>query len=107
MRKIINLIVAIFVMALFADIAKAQTSDSLVPIGFVNAVGVPTKTNFTIDNQSVKPVGFTEGGYASSFGIQAGGHQFTLTNGNCEKLLTTVNVKERTSPLYVLYKVSI
>lgn len=102
MKKIFSLFA---VLTLSVQFASAQ--DDAVPIGFVNAVGLASKTDFRIDGKSLKPAGFGEGAYASSFGISEGTHEFTFTNGDCEKVGKSIEIKTGSSPLYILYKVDI
>jgi hypothetical protein len=90
-----------------AHIIRAQDSGPVVPIGFVNAVGLLGKTDFQIDGRSLKPAGFSAGGYASGFGVSPGNHQFSFANGDTDKIAQTVEIKDRFSPLFVLYKVAI
>jgi hypothetical protein len=85
----------------------AQEPGVLFPVGFINAVGLASRTDLQIDGQSLKPKGFAEGGYASSFGLAGGNHQFACTNAGCEKVTQAITVKEGSSPLYVLYKISV
>lgn len=75
------------------------------PVGFVNAVGVTSRTDLRIDGQSLKPSGFAEGGYASGIGIGAGNHQLSFSNPSCEKFAATVQVNDGISQLVVLYNV--
>jgi hypothetical protein len=89
-----------------ACVIRAQDSGPVVPIGFINAVGLPTRTDFQIDGRSLKPAGFSAGGYASSFGVAPGVRQFSFAN-DIEKLAQTVQIKEGVSSLFVLYKVAI
>ena len=56
-------------MALFADIAKAQTSDSLVSIGFVNAVRAAPGEARQLTARNILQPGFGSQG----FGAVAGG----------------------------------
>jgi hypothetical protein len=104
MKKIFSLTLG-FTICVTICIVRAQDSGAVVPIGFVNAVGLSSKTEFQIDGQILKPAGFTEGGYASSFGLSAGNHQFSFANGDSEKVSRAIEIKERYSPLFVLYKV--
>jgi hypothetical protein len=79
----------------------------LVPIGFVNAVGLTSKTDLKIDSQSLKPAGFSEGAYASSFGLPIGNHPVSFANNGCDKLSANFEAKVGYSPLYVLYNVTV
>ncbi len=81
------------------------SQESTVPIGFVNAVGLTSKTAFMIDGQSLKPAGFSEGAFAGSFGLSEGSHQFSFSNADCEKVATRIEIKKGASPLYILYNV--
>jgi hypothetical protein len=78
-------------------------NNALIPTGFVNAVGLTTKTDFKIDGQSLKPAGFSEGAYASSFGLTAGNHQFLFSNDGCNTVSASFQAASGYSPLYVLY----
>src|SRR5437016_3049885 len=105
MKRSFSLISALLVCTV--HIIRAQNSASGVPIGFVNAVGLLGKADFQIDGRSLKPAGFVAGGYASSFGVPPGNHQFSFANGDTDKIAQTVEIKERFSSLFVLYKVAI
>lgn len=84
----------------------AQNPAPPQPIGFVNAVGLTTRTDFRLDGKSVKRTGFAEGGYASSFQISEGNHQATFTNTNCESAAQSITAGGEASALYVLYKLT-
>jgi hypothetical protein len=105
MRKTFSLLSTLLVCT--SQIIEAQDSGPVVPIGFVNAVGLAGKTDFQIDGRSLKPAGFSAGGYASSFGVSPGVRQFSFTTGETDKLAHTVEIKERVSSLFVLYKVAV
>ncbi len=104
MKQIFSFIVGV---TLVASISSGQNDGALVPIGFINAVGLAEKTDFQIDAKSIKPAGFVAGAYASSFGVPPGNHGFSFTNGSCERASSNVAIKEGISPLYVLYKLGI
>jgi hypothetical protein len=86
---------------------EGQGSGPLVPVGFVNAVGLTSKTDLKIDGQSLKPAGFSEGAYASSFGLAAGNHPALFANDGCNNLSASIEAKAGYSPLYVLYNVPV
>lgn len=104
MKKIFNFGI---IMALAAGTSLGQKPPAPTAVGFVNAVGVASKTDFQIDGKNVKPAGFLEGAYSSSVGLTEGTHQLTFVNSSCEKTTQNVVAKEGLSPLYVLYKVAI
>ena len=93
--------------ACFVSLTFVVAQDAAVPIGFVNAVGLTSKTDFKIDGQSLKPAGFGQGEYASSFGLSEGSHRFAFLNGDCDKLEANIEIKKGSSPLYVLYNVRV
>jgi hypothetical protein len=103
MKRICSFIVAAVACA---PAVFAQPAPVAVPTGFVNAVGLSTATDFRIDGQSVKPAGFLEGAYATSFGVAPGSRQFSFSNPGCDPLSVTLEVKTGNSALHVLYKTS-
>jgi hypothetical protein len=104
MKKISSLLIGSFFCVLTT---LAQAPGILIPVGFINAVGLVSRTDLKIDGQSLKPKGFAEGGYVSSVGLVGGNHQFSFTNGDCEPLIQAITVREGSSPLYIVYKVSV
>jgi hypothetical protein len=87
----------------------SSTLSAAVPayVGFVNAVGLETKTDLRVDGKSVKPSGFPQGNYIESFGLPAGRHTFSCTNGDAVSTEDSVELKGSPAPLYVLYKVDV
>ena len=104
MKKIFSLTISVGLS--FVHALSAQESDK-VPVGFINAVGLTTKTDFQIDQRPLKPAGFSEGGYAASFGLSPGKHEFSFSNDACEKISLSVEIRKGLSPVYVLYKISV
>lgn len=104
MKKIPSITLAV---ALAIPSALSQSPPPPAAIGFVNAVGATTRTDFQIDGKSLKRAGFVEGGYTSSFMVSEGTHQLTFTNGESEKATQAVQAQAGTIPLYILYKVAV
>ncbi len=93
-----------FVIAVAASMLQfSARAAGDVPIGFINAVGLPTKTDFQIDGRSIKPAGFAAGAYAGSFGLAAGSHRFSFANPSAQAAVQNANIMQGASPLYVLY----
>ena len=76
-----------------------------VALGFVNAVGLETKTDVKVDGSSLKPAGFNQGSFVEGFGLPEGKHHFSFLNGTCDAVAQDIDVKPGPSPLYVLYAV--
>jgi hypothetical protein len=97
----------IFVVVAASTVIFAQNVPPPASIGFVNAVGLKTRTDFQLDGKSVKRTGFAEGGYAISFQISEGNHQATFANADCDRAVQSISAGGGASALYVLYKVAL
>ena len=64
MKRIFSIFI---ILGLCAARVAAQNADNTVPIGFMNAVGLATKTDFQIDGRSLKPAGFSQGALRQQF----------------------------------------
>lgn len=88
-------------MAVWSGYSKQEESAYL---GFMNAVGLDTRTDVKYDGNSLKPAGFTQGNYIESFGLPVGRHQFVFTNSDCIPFNQAIDVISP-APLHILYKV--
>ena len=86
--------------------AEAQPAPTAY-LAFLNAVGLPSKTDVRIDGNSLKPAGFPEGNYIESFGLPTGSHQFSFINADCTPVTQPIVVGPAPAPLYVLYNVPV
>lgn len=103
MRRNFSIALSVLFAAQLAFSQQAPTGY----MAFMNAVGLPTKTDVQFDGHSLKPAGFPEGNYIESFGLPVGPHAFTFSNKDCTPLSQSISVAGSPAPLYVLYNAPI
>jgi hypothetical protein len=87
--------------------AFAQNPPAAGFFSVVNAVDLTTNTLVSVDGKPLRPDGLKPGKVTGGLGFISGKHRLDVTNADCKPSSLSLDVTEGSSPIVIIYMVSI